>query len=252
MMCLCTLAILFFFCPFAICWRKVPRLSCETSSSPSFRAPASRVRLRLGRKPSCHEKREVLILVFRMTLDILHFYDILRWPMISFLFGRLVFCKCQSHCKYDYNKSLTMFGLSPLNWRCRMERRKHLWMSRHFCSPTCDDLTCTDSWRLGTIRDYSWLMTNVNLMRLLVTPWPWNNGASSNRDGSMARELRRLKPWLTKNARNKAWYYRYLSILWCYFCWNRWVLRKCNRCNMHQDTETVIICDFSDIFRLND
>ena len=103
-----------------------------------------------------------------------------------------------------------------------------------------------------TIRDYSWLMTNVNLMRLLVTPWPWNNGAGSNRDGSMARELRRLKPWLTKNARNKAWYYRYLAILWCYFCWNRWVLRKCNRCNMHQDTETVIICDFSDIFRLND
>lgn len=103
-----------------------------------------------------------------------------------------------------------------------------------------------------TIRDSSWLMTNVNLMRLLVTPWPWNNGAGSNRDGSMARELRRVKPWLTKNARNKAWYYRYLSILWCYFCWNRWVLRKCNRCNMHQDTETVIICDFWDIFRLQD
>lgn len=156
----------------------------------------------LVENPAAMRREKFWILVFRMTLDILHFYDILRWPMISFLFGRLVFCKCQSYWKYDFNKSLTMFGLSPLNWRCRMERRKHLWMSRHFCSPTCDDLTCTDSWRLGTIRDYSWLMTNVNLMRLLVTPWPWNNGAGSNRDGSMARELRRLKPWLTKNARN--------------------------------------------------
>ena len=45
---------------FAICWIKVPRLSCETSSSPSFRAPASRVHLWPGRKPSCHEKRDVL------------------------------------------------------------------------------------------------------------------------------------------------------------------------------------------------